>query len=211
MSATRPTDRPYALVLGIMQDGGLPHAGCRCPRCAAAQADPRHSQFVAALALVDPRRQPAAVWLIDATPDLPRQLNLLAQELGPHPRRAARLRQPDGLLLTHAHMGHTGGLVHLGPESMDVRQLPVYGPGRLLVQLGQMTLWQPLLRNLDLRPLPAGQPLALAADLTVRAVPVPHRDGVGGDTVAYHVSGPQRSLLYLPDIDAWSDWNEADV
>ncbi|MDX1617005.1 MAG: MBL fold metallo-hydrolase, partial [Candidatus Promineifilaceae bacterium] len=104
-----------------------------------------------------------------------------------------------------------GGLVHLGPESMDVRQLPVYGSGRLLVQLGQMTLWQPLLRNLDLRPLPAGQPLALAADLTVRAVPVPHRDEVGGDTVAYHVSGPQRSLLYLPDIDAWSDWNEADV
>jgi len=204
-------DRPYALVLGIMQDGGLPHAGCRCARCVAAQSDPRLRQFVAALALVDPRRQPASVWLIDATPDLPRQLDLLAHELGPHPHRPARLRQPDGLLLTHAHMGHTGGLVHFGPESMAVRQLPLYGPAGLLTQLEEMALWQPLLANLDFRPLPAGQPLALAADLTITAVPVPHRDEVAGGTVAYRVTGPHHSLLYLPDLDDWAGWAAADA
>ena len=29
-----------AVILGIMQDGGLPHAGCSCVRCVAAFHEP---------------------------------------------------------------------------------------------------------------------------------------------------------------------------
>ena len=44
-----------AVVLGIMQDGGLPHAGCRCERCVAAFNDPAKMEYVACLGLVDTR------------------------------------------------------------------------------------------------------------------------------------------------------------
>lgn len=196
----------YATVLGIMQDAGLPHIGCRCARCRAAFADPGRQQCTASLAVVNGRQQPPAVWLIDATPDLPRQLSLLANVLGPHSQRPERLRQPSGVFLTHAHMGHTLGLAYLGPEGMSVRGLPVLAPVPLLAVLRRTLLWQPTVRSFDLRPLPLDQPLQLAPELTITPLPVPHRDELNSGTVAYLLQGPQSSLLYLPDIDAWEQW-----
>lgn len=197
-----------AVVLGVMQDGGLPHAGCLCRRCQAAFAGDG-VDYAACLALVDGRHSPAGVWLIDATPDIKYQLQLLAGALGEHPSRPGRLRPPDGLLLTHGHMGHTAGLVHLGPEAMAVRDLPVYAPAGLVQVLQDTALWRPLVQLLDLRPLAALQPLALAPGLTVTPIPVPHRDEWQAGTVAFRVQGPRRSLLYLPDIDAWAQWPAA--
>ena len=51
--------------------------------------------------------------------------------------------------------------------------------------------------------------MVLGADLQITAVAVPHRDEWGVGTVAFHVQGPGRTLLYLPDIDAWEAWPEA--
>jgi pyrroloquinoline quinone biosynthesis protein B len=200
-----------AVVLGMMQDGGLPHAGCRCPRCTAALHDPGRRLNAASLALVDRRGVQTAVWLVDATPDIGWQLALLAEALGPHPARPGRLRQPDGILLTHAHMGHIGGLMQLGPEAMAVEGLPLIAAPPLLALLSGTALWKPALAGLQPRPLAAGETMALAADLQITAVAVPHRDEWGVGTVAFHVQGPRRSLLYLPDIDAWDAWPEAQV
>jgi pyrroloquinoline quinone biosynthesis protein B len=198
-----------AFVLGTMQDGGLPHIGCRCARCAAAFADPAQGDYAACLAIVDRRGAETAVTLIDATPDISHQLNLLAPLL-PHPHRCARLRQPDAIFLTHAHMGHIGGLPQLGPEAMDVANLPVYAPPRLCKPLAEMALWQPLLERVALRPYPPHHTISLAPHLTIHAHPVPHRDEWNAGTYAYEVRGPQQSLLYLPDIDAWEQWAEAE-
>jgi pyrroloquinoline quinone biosynthesis protein B len=41
--------------------------------------------------------------------------------------------------------------------------------------------------------------------LSVRLIPVPHRH-VFSDTVAFVFRGASRSLLYVPDIDRWEDW-----
>ena len=38
-----------AMVLGIAQDGGLPHIGCAQPACATARRDPARRERVAAL------------------------------------------------------------------------------------------------------------------------------------------------------------------
>ncbi|MFQ5399032.1 MAG: MBL fold metallo-hydrolase [Anaerolineae bacterium] len=204
-----PQGQVSAVVLGVMQDGGLPHIGCRCTRCAAAYADPSRTEYAACLAIVDRRGSRAAVWLIDATPDIKHQLNLLADVLGPHPRRPGRLRQPDGLFLTHAHMGHIAGMAQLGPEAMAVEGMPLYAAPGLIEMLRRTELWRPLCAALVLHPLPAGEPLKLAPDLTLTAVPVPHRDEWGVGTFAFYIQGPSRSLLYLPDIDAWEQWPEA--
>ena len=204
-----PTDGVYTVVLGIAQDAGLPHAGCLCPRCAAAQADPLLSEYAAALAIVDARQRPNAVWLIDATPDIKFQLNYLAPILGPHHAMPGRIRQPDGLFLTHAHMGHTAGLVHLGPEGMNVQNLPLYASAGLVRVLRETRLWRPLIDSLDFRPLAADIAIELAAQLFIKPVEVPHRDELGAGTYAFEIRGPGRSLLYVPDIDSWALWPAA--
>jgi pyrroloquinoline quinone biosynthesis protein B len=147
--------------------------------------------------------------LIDATPDIKHQLHMLAPVLGPHPDRPDRLRQPDGIFLTHAHMGHLAGLAQLGPEAMAVQHLPVYAAAGLITLLRGTPLWRPLLARLDLVPVAAHEPVILAPDLWMTAIPVPHRDEWGAGTMAFHLQGPARSLLYLPDIDAWEQWPAA--
>lgn len=198
-----------AIVLGIMQDGGLPHAGCRCPRCVAAYERPARAGRAAGLALVDTRFIPARVWLIDATPDVKWQLNDLRDILGPRPGRAARVRPPDGILLTHGHLGHVGGLPQFGPEAMAVQGLPVYASAALSAVIRESPIWRPVASNLLWPPLPAGRPLTLAPSLTVTPLPVPHRDEWGAGTFAFLIEGPARSLLYVPDIDRWAEWPAA--
>ncbi|MFB3111190.1 MAG: MBL fold metallo-hydrolase, partial [Gemmatimonadales bacterium] len=41
--------------------------------------------------------------------------------------------------------------------------------------------------------------------LSVKLIPVPHRPEFS-DTVAFVFRTPSRSLLYVPDIDRWEDW-----
>jgi pyrroloquinoline quinone biosynthesis protein B len=214
-----------AVILGNMQDAGLPHAGCTCARCTAAFKDPSRVQYAACLGIVDTRekrdterhredtefRREAKVYIIDTTPDIKFQLNLLAGVLGPHPQRTNRLRQPDGIFLTHAHMGHIGGLPQLSKEAMFVNDLPIYATPALCDLLRGTTLWSPLVAELDFRPMPGGATVDLGDGLTVTAVPVPHRDEWGVGTVAFRIQGPQKSLLYLPDIDAWAQWPEAEA
>lgn len=151
----------------------------------------------------------ARVWLIDATPDIKYQLDLLGGVLGAHEKRPNRLRQPDAIFLTHAHMGHIGGLPQLGPEAMAAQNLPVYAAPGLMALMAANRLWWPLLAGLQLEPLTAEQPIELAENLRIVPVPVPHRDEWNIGTFAFRVEGPNRSLLYLPDIDRWELWPRA--
>lgn len=208
MTLNLPPNQISAVILGIMQDAGLPHIGCLCPRCLTA-VNNNAPQYAACLGIVDRRTAPAAVWLIDATPDIRRQLHLLHPYLGPHPERPNRIRQPDAIFLTHAHMGHTAGLAELGPEGMAVKDLPIYASAGLIDVLQQTRLWRPLAANLTFNVLKAERPIPLAPNLTLTPIPVPHRDELNAGTFAFKLQGPSRSLLYLPDIDKWELWPQA--
>ena len=196
-----------AVLLGNMQDGGLPHIGCQCAHCTSGSI-----AYATCLAIVDRRGRPganASVWLLDATPDIKFQLNLLAEVLGQHPNRPHRLRQPDGIFLTHAHMGHIGGLPQLGPEAMYVQGMPIFAASGLVAVLQETAVWQPLMHRVQLVTLTPDEPIVLAPDLTITPISVPHRDEWGVGTFAFLVQGPKQSLLYLPDIDQWEEWPEA--
>ena len=57
-------------------------------------------------------------WIIDATPNIKEQLQLLKNETG--------TEKIDGVLLTHAHMGHYTGLMHFGRKVMVTNKIPVF-------------------------------------------------------------------------------------
>jgi pyrroloquinoline quinone biosynthesis protein B len=179
-------------VLGIAQDGGHPQTGCSRPCCAPAHADRRRGHHIACLGLADGDRR----WLLDCTPDIGAQL----AALGGSPL--------DGILLTHAHMGHYTGLLQLGPEAWAPTRVPVYAMPGMASFLRANQPWGSLLDDghVDLRPLAADVGVRLSDQLTVTPWLVPHR-GPWTETVAFHVQGPRRSAMYLPDLDRWDDWD----
>lgn len=203
------SDAPFVRVLGTVQDGGLPHAGCTCDRCEAARRDPSRRRLVASLAVVLPAS--GRVYLIDASPDLHEQLDLLA-DVRDAPAGAADRAPVDGVLLTHAHIGHYLGLAFFGYETMHTRDLPVWctprmaaflrgnGPWSLLVERGNVELFEVAPGGME-----AGGTVDLGDGVTARAVAVPHRDEYT-DTVGWRIEGPRRTLFYVPDTDSWAAW-----
>ena len=203
----RAAEGPFVRVLGTAQDGGLPHAGCACDRCEAARHDPGLRRRVASLAVVLPAS--GRVYLVDATPDLREQLDALADVRRPPPGRVDR-SPVDGILLTHAHMGHYLGLVFLGREAIASDGLPVWATPRMGDFLAGSGPWSQLLSlgNVELRGLAPGEAVDLGDGVTATAVPVPHREEYS-DTVGFRLRGPRATLLYVPDTDSWEAWGGA--
>jgi pyrroloquinoline quinone biosynthesis protein B len=198
-ASVSPPTSPYALILGIAQDGGYPQAGCNRPDCMAAWHDLKLRHRVASLAIIDPQSHQR--WIIDATPDFPSQLASLDTTA---PRGNVLL---DGILLTHAHIGHYLGLAHLGREVLGAHSIKVYAMPRMREFLQHNGPWDQLvhLKNIDLVPIEDGVPIALNERITVTPLRVPHRDEYS-ETVGFVVRGPSRSILWLPDIDKWETW-----
>lgn len=179
------------VVLGVAQDGGLPHAGCECARCAAARSGARRREKVACLGLSDGRR----AWLFDATPDLPEQLHAMG------------VRLPSGIFLTHAHMGHYLGLAWLGKEALGARGVALRGTPRMEEFLRSNAPWRALFD--DGRASFETSPSTDLGGVRVTSIPVPHRQEYS-DTVAWRIEGPRAAALWLPDIDSWDAW-ERDI
>ncbi|MEM8885784.1 MAG: MBL fold metallo-hydrolase [Planctomycetota bacterium] len=169
----------FLRLLGIAQDAGVPHIGCRCARCEKFRSDPL---LPACVGIVGERQ----TYLVDATPAIARQIEMLPVF-------------PESILLTHAHMGHIAGLLQLGKEAWN-RPTTIYASPSLCGFLEANAPWNQL-------PLACVQTigdLELEPGLHVEWVPVQHR-AENSDTHAFLIRGPQRTVLYLPDIDAWDD------
>ena len=187
------------MVLGIAQDGGVPHIGCTQALCVEARRDPARRERVAALGLIDGDRR----YLIDATPDIASQIESLNTGRAIVDRR----RPVDGIFLTHAHVGHYAGLMFLGREALDADAVPVYATERMIRFLRENAPWSELVarRNIALVRITPGDETALGS-LRVTAQAVPHRDELS-DTVGYRVRGRGGAVLYVPDVDKWERWD----
>jgi len=190
---------PFVVVLGIAQDGGYPQAGTKDHP---AWDDSSRRRLVSCLALVDPAS--GERWLFDATPDFRAQLHRLDQ-VAPH----EGVPGLAGIFLTHAHVGHYTGLLHLGKEIIGAKEVAVWAMPRMADFLRDNGPWSQLveLRNIVLEPLQPGKPVRLNERLTVTPITVPHRDEFS-ETVGFLIDGPNRSLFFLPDIDKWEEWDD---
>ena len=191
-------DNPYIIVLGIAQDGGAPHAACTKDCCIDKWDNPKLHNQVSSLGIVDPSTN--EVWMIDATPDFSLQLNTLTMD---------QKRTFKGVFLTHAHIGHYTGLIHLGREVMGAKQIPVYAMPKMKRFLTTNGPWSQLvdLNNIDIKNLQNNTKIQLNNNLSITPFIVPHRDEFS-ETVGYKISGPNNSLIFIPDIDKWEKWSQ---
>ena len=194
--------RPAAelVVLGNLQDGGAPHMGCHKSCCAPLYENPDPNLMVVSLGLLDiPQRK---AYLFEATPDLPSQMHLL-RKMAPFEISAV----PDGIFLTHAHIGHYTGLMFLGKEAMNAKGVPVHALPGMKAFLEANGPWDQLvgLGNVVLEEAKENTPVELSGHLRVLPFRVPHRDEYS-ETAGYRIAGPSKTALFIPDIDKWDRW-----
>jgi len=199
------------IVLGTAQDAGLPHIGCTKPNCERARAEGRR-EMVSCLGI----RGQTGWWLLDATPDFTAQIHAMVGEVGEagsgRPRSAATesgFDLPDGIFLTHAHIGHYTGLMYLGREALGGKGVPVWCGERLAGFLGSNGPWDQLVQlgQIQLNTLKPNQAVELEPGLTLTPIPVPHRDEYS-NTFAFHLQHESGgALLFIPDIDQWHKWD----
>ena len=186
-------------VLGTAQDAGSPQMYCQRECCKPLWGHPELHTPVVSLGVTDPLRREQ--YLFEATPDIRQQWQDLSEELHP------ALAQPSGVFLTHAHMGHYIGLVHLGREAMGAKEVPVYGLPRMTAFIESQGPWNQLVRlkNIKLNTLTADSIQRLSDRLAVVPLQVPHRDEYS-ETAAFLIQGPSKTALFVPDIDKWKLW-----
>jgi pyrroloquinoline quinone biosynthesis protein B len=192
---------PYLTVLGIAQDGGFPHARCEKDCCKEVWDHLEKRKMVSCLALVDPINQKS--WMFDATPDFRDQWHILEHDLN---------TQLAGIFLTHAHIGHYTGLIHLGREVVSTDKIPVYAMPKMKEYLETNGPWSQLvkLQNIKLQPLQNNTEVFLDDQMKVVPLQVPHRDEYS-ETVGYQIHGPNKKVLFIPDINKWELWERSIV
>ncbi len=191
--ATNYNSNPHIIVLGVAQDGGAPHAGCSKECCEERWDNPEKHLKVSSIAIVDPKTN--ETWIIDATPDFASQLNSVSDN------------KLKGIFLTHAHIGHYSGLIHLGREVMGAKEVPVYAMPRMKQFLETNGPWNQLVRlnNISIQKINDNVAIQLNERLSITPFLVPHRDEYS-ETVGYKIEGPNKSLIFIPDIDKWDKW-----
>ncbi len=186
-----------ARIVGSAQDGGVPQVGCSCERCNHARTNIQHARYPASLAIVNPSGK---LLLIDMTPSLPRQLDLLRDLL---PARKTML--PDAVLLTHAHIGHYAGLIFFGKEVASTKKLPVYCTQQMRRFLESNKPYSYLIERdeIAITDLKCGEALTYDGTLHITPVEVPHRNE-DAETLAFIIKS-ERSLFYASDFDRYTE------
>ena len=152
------------------------------------------------LALVDPSSK--KWWLFEATPDIKEQLHYFQSVT-----HGAYNITPEGIIVTHAHIGHYTGLMQLGKEAMSARAEPVYALPRMCSFLETNGPWSQLvkLNNIELHKMQADSAVSLTDKISVTAFPVPHRDEYS-ETAGFVINTGNKKYLFVPDINKWDLW-----
>ncbi len=197
------------VILGTVQDAGSPHIACKKDCCKDLFKTPDYTRKVVSLGLIIPESKES--YLFEATPDMPVQMKML-NELAPFEHKET----PDGIFLTHAHIGHYAGLMYLGKEAMNADSIPVFVMPRMHEFLSNNGPWSQLvkMKNIKLKPIkdstynfmyrgindrPLGQ-------FSLQTYLVPHRDEFS-ETAGYLILSSKR-ILFIPDIDKWEKWDK---
>jgi len=190
------------VVLGTTQDAGFPHIGCRKECCRTFFREGSSPHNVVSLGVIDHAAKQK--YLLEATPDISAQLKML-MEAG----YASTQETPDGIFLTHAHIGHYAGLMYLGKEALGAQDVPIYAMPRMKEFLETNGPWSQLVTesNISLHEIADEEAVVISDQLKIIPFTVPHRDEFS-ETVGYKIVGPNKSVLFIPDINKWDIWKK---
>ncbi|WP_437396569.1 MBL fold metallo-hydrolase [Flagellimonas lutimaris] len=190
------------IILGTVQDAGSPQIGCTKECCAGLFENPNENRKVISLGLIDTENQ--KTYMFEATPDIGKQMKMVTKY---EPKSDKEF--VDGIFLTHAHIGHYTGLMYLGKEAMDAKNIPLYVMPRMKKFLSENGPWNQLVnrKNVQLQEIENEKPISLSEKIEVTPILVPHRDEYS-ETVGYRIKGPKKSALFIPDIDKWEKWDK---
>ena len=105
-------------ILGSAAGGGLPQWNCACVNCVAARAGKIDPQTQSSIAICADSEESQNWWLINASPDLPRQIES-ATRLQPR-LNTSRNTPIAGVLLTNADIDHALGLLLLRQQEKPI-------------------------------------------------------------------------------------------
>ena len=184
-------------ILGVVQDGGLPHLGSDRICC----EDFEQNRYVTSIMLINNETNES--YLFDASPDINKQLNFMGKGIK---------KNLKGIFLTHAHIGHYTGLMYFGREALNSKLMKVYAMPRMKKFLEQNGPWSQLvsLENISITELNNKSNIVIDSNVTVQPIEVPHRAEFS-ETVGYKIYGPNKTALFIPDIDKWYLWEKSIV
>jgi pyrroloquinoline quinone biosynthesis protein B len=184
-------------ILGVVQDGGMPHLGNNKTCCENIKQD----KYVTSLMLMNNENNES--FLFDASPDINKQLNFMGDRIK---------KDLKGIFLTHAHIGHYTGLMYFGKEALNSKLVNVYAMPRMKKFLEENGPWSQLvsLQNISIIELSNESKISIDSNVIVQPVEVPHRAEFS-ETVGYKIYGPNKTALFIPDIDKWYLWEKSIV
>ena len=182
-------------ILGVVQDGGMPHLGNNKTCCENIKKD----KYVTSLMLMNNENNES--FLFDASPDINKQLNFMGDRIK---------KDLKGIFLTHAHIGHYTGLMYFGREALNSKLVNVYAMTRMKKFLEENGPWSQLvsLQNISIIELSNESKISIDSNVIVQPVEVPHRAEFS-ETVGYKIYGPNKTALFIPDIDKWYLWEKS--
>tara|TARA_B100001113_G_scaffold154992_1_gene126711 strand:+ start:102 stop:1022 length:921 start_codon:yes stop_codon:yes gene_type:complete len=186
----------YSLkILGVVQDGGFPHLGNNKTCC----DNVDQNRYVTSILLTNNLNNES--YLFDASPDINEQLNFMGDRIK---------KDLKGIFLTHAHIGHYTGLMYFGREALNSRLINVYAMPRMKKFLEKNGPWSQLveLQNISIKQISNNSKISIDPNVIVQPIEVPHR-GEFSETVGYKIYGPNKTLLFIPDIDKWYLWEKS--
>lgn len=189
----------FITVLGNVQDAGYPHIGCE-KFCCNENFNSATVNFVTSLGITDLVDKKS--FLLEATPDISMQLKFLKKIYNSS-------TIIDGVFITHAHIGHYTGLMYFGREALGAYKVPVYVMPKMKLFLESNSPWNQLidLNNIQLSEIFHNKNINISNNLEIVPFTVPHRDEFS-ETVGYKIIGPNKSALFIPDINKWNLWDK---
>jgi pyrroloquinoline quinone biosynthesis protein B len=155
-------------ILGSAAGGGLPQWNCACANCVAARGGKIDPQTQSSIAISIDSEEFQNWWLINASPDLPRQIESRTRL---QPRRNPSRNTPiAGILLTNADIDHAVGLLLLRQQE---KPLVVYATDETRCALGWLDRTLGQFCGIEWRKVSSGFG-RLNGSIGFRAIELPH-------------------------------------
>jgi pyrroloquinoline quinone biosynthesis protein B len=181
-------------ILGSAAGGGLPQWNCACVNCVAAREGKIDAQTQSSIAISADSEEFQNWWLINASPDLPRQIETTTWL---QPRRNASRNTPTaGVLLTNADIDHALGLLLLRQQE---KPLVVYATDETRAALAWLDRTVARFCGIKWRRV-TSKFQSLDSGMAFRAIELP-----GSVAFQFRDDTSSRTALFAPSVGSWTE------